>query len=118
MASHRLGKYWTAAALNRRGWSKALIKELLPEPRVIPMDGHSARVWKKETVRAAEGTARFAEQMLQNAGGPRRTGLALNQVWQTAVHEDTLSWRLAGHYHNAILHRMRRTVSLPACPMF
>ncbi len=115
MASHRLGKYWTAAALNRRGWSKALIKELLPEPRVIPMDGHSARVWKKETVRAAEGTARFAEQMLQNAGGPRRTGLALNQVWQTAVHEDTLSWRLAGHYHNAILHRMssaHKTVGL------
>ena len=106
MSGHRLGKYWTAAALYRRGWSKELTRELLPPPRVIPLHGHSARVWEKDIVRAAEDSPRFAEHMTKNASGFRRSCATLNWTWNETETDSSAPWVLAGHYHTAILARM------------
>ena len=106
MSGRRSGRYWTVAALYRRGWSKALIQELLPQPRVVPMNGHATRMWEKETVRAAEDSPRFAEQLSKSASGFRRTCAALSQAWSEAEPDGSAPWLLAEHYHNVLLNRM------------
>ena len=106
VSGRRSGRYWTVAALYRRGWSKALIQELLPQPRVVPMNGHATRMWEKETVRAAEDSPRFAEQMSKSASGFRRTCAALSQAWSEAEPDGSAPWLLAEHYHNILLNRM------------
>ena len=106
MSGRRSGRYWTVTALYRRGWSKALIQELLPQPRVVPMNGHSTRMWEKETVRAAEDSPRFAEQLSKSASGFRRTCAALSQAWSEAEPDGSAPWLLAEHYHNVLLNRM------------
>ena len=106
VSGRRSGRYWTVTALYRRGWSKALIQELLPQPRVVPINGHSTRMWEKETVRAAEDSPRFAEQMSKSASGFRRTCAALSQAWSEAEPDGSAPWLLAEHYHNVLLNRM------------
>ncbi len=106
MSGHKLGRYWTAAALYRRGWSKELARELLPQPRIVPLNGRSVRMWSKDDVRAAEDSPRFAQRMTKHARGALRSGAALAQVWNEAEKDDSPAWLLAKHYHDGLLLRL------------
>lgn len=110
------GKYWSASVLKRRGWTNELIRELLPEPRYVPSDGHFIRMWNKETVRQMECSPRFSEQNAdgKRAGGPdrapspdaKRACAALARAWDAAERDGSTAWLLAEHYHNGILARL------------
>ncbi len=50
---------WNRNELKKRGWSNALIRELLPPPRYINAHGHGVALWPREDVLAAEETERF-----------------------------------------------------------
>ena len=52
-------KKWPAAQLRRRGWTDALIKELLPAPLYVREGRWTARAWLKADVLAAERDPRF-----------------------------------------------------------
>ena len=95
MSGHKLGRYWTAAALYRRGWSKELARELLPQPRIVPLNGRSVRMWSKDDVRAAEDSPRFAQRMTKHARGALRSGAALAQAWNEAEKDDSPAWLLS-----------------------
>ena len=49
-------KKWPAAQLRRRGWTDALIKELLPAPLYVREGRWTARAWLKADVLAAAPT--------------------------------------------------------------
>ena len=70
MAGRGRGKYWSISLLKRRGWTNELVRELLPAPRWLPVEGHSVRVWAKEDVRRAEDSPQF----LQGRAGQRGSG--------------------------------------------
>ena len=112
MSGRRLGGYWPASALKRRGWTNELMRELLPKPRTVPMDGRAVRVWDERDVRAAEADPRFAEERGSVRGprppapGARNACALLDQAWGGAEEEGSASWILAGHYHRAILDRL------------
>ena len=73
MSGRSRGKYWTASLLKRRGWTNALIRELLPEPRYLPFDGRFVRAWSKEDVSRAESTPQFAQgRNRRRSGGERQ----------------------------------------------
>ena len=112
MSGRRLGGYWPASALKRRGWTNELMRELPPKPRTVPMDGRAVRVWDERDVRAAEADPRFAEERGSVRGprppapGARNACALLDQAWGGAEEEGSASWILAGHYHRAILDRL------------
>ncbi len=114
MSGRGRGKYWSASLLKRRGWTNALIDELLPKPRYLPVNGYSLRVWDKEDVYAAEGTRQFSEQRVKgglgSARGPspesRRARAELSQAWEGAERDGSDAWVLAGHYHRALLSQL------------
>ncbi len=113
MSGRNRGKYWSASLLKRRGWTNELIRALLPEPRYIPSDGYSIRVWNKEDVRLAERDPLFSNRdrdaarpsgtSRAPAADTKRACAALAQAWDAVQQEDSAAWRLAGHYHSAIL---------------
>ena len=109
------GKYWSASVLKRRGWTKELMRTLLPEPRYFRYDGRTVRMWSKEDVLLAECTAQFTDSRAHSTGesghgqGTARARDALSQAWDAAEREDSAPWLLAGHYHRAILERLSAT---------
>ena len=116
MSGRGRGKYWSATLLKRRGWTNELIRELLPKPHYIPADGYSIRVWDKDEVRAAERDPRFVpadkaanaaqtHSRAAEAGGKRARAL-LTRAWDGAERDGSAPWRLAGHYHSALLSRL------------
>ena len=72
MSGRGRGKYWSASLLKRRGWTNALIDELLPKPRYLPVNGYNLRVWDKEDVYAAEESPQFSEGRVKGRGGRTR----------------------------------------------
>ncbi len=121
MPGRNRGKYWSASLLKRRGWTNELIRELLPEPRYLPSDGRSIRVWNKEDVRRAEGSPQFSKRGADtdSSGGPskaaaipKRACAALSRAWDGAEKDSSAPWLLAGHYHRAILARLSAAAKL------
>lgn len=113
MSGRSRGKYWTASLLKRRGWTNALIRELLPEPRYLPFDGRFVRAWSKEDVSRAESTPQFAQgRNRRRSGGERQPRdveavcEALRRAWEAAETDGGTAWRLAEHYHRGILDRL------------
>ena len=116
MSGHSREKYWSAAALKRRGWTNQLIRALLPKPRYLPSGDHSVRVWDRADVRAAESSPRFTGRAVSPKSAARPSGhpapgvqqarAALAQAWEDADRDDSPAWLLAGHYHRGILARL------------
>ena len=112
MSARRLKNFWTMGHLHQRGWSNALIRELLPQPVRINMDGRVMRCWSRDDVRAAERDPRFSgqrEEQTQDrspAPGARHACRLLAQAWEDAERDDSVPWLLAGYYHSAILARL------------
>ncbi len=105
-------KYWSLAFLKQRGWTKELIRELLPQPHVFQANGFNVRAWDKELVQAAEASPEFVGGHGEIGGkrtpppgtGRARDGLA--EAWESAEIGDSAEWRLAGYYHSAVLARL------------
>ena len=110
----------TIGELKGRGWTKALIGELLPRPRYLHgRSGRTIPAWKREDVLAAEQTERFRlsaqAQRAAAADGERlgvdaalsAAGEFLRQAWDGAPPDEGASALLARKYHEAILHAIR-----------
>ena len=52
-------KNWTFGTLKSRGWTEALLKELLPPPTFHHYNGRRVRTWEKSVVLEAEAGDRF-----------------------------------------------------------
>ncbi|MCM1149735.1 MAG: helicase [Butyricicoccus sp.] len=123
MAKGGKDKYWTASELKKRGWTKALIRDLLPRANGVMRGGNYIRLWKKEEVLAAEETARFAGKEGAKAF-VRRFGPAfaasLEEAWASAPERDENAGSgvepeaeariLAGHFHGGIVQKVSGSV--------
>ncbi|WP_325199218.1 helicase-related protein [Oscillibacter sp.] len=69
MPRRRPAKNWSAATLKSRGWTNALIRELLPPPEYEVTESGRRRIWNKKLVKAAEEHPRFQAQRIE----PRKT---------------------------------------------
>lgn len=108
-------KFYTAGTLKGRGWTNALMAELLPKPRYLHFHGRSVRAWPRDIVETAEQTEAFksgaapaepgaflsAEQAVEAAGD------FLRQAWAALLETQSLPYALAEKYHEAILSQLR-----------
>ena len=103
-------KKWPAAQLRRRGWTDALIKELLPAPLYVREGRWTARAWLKADVLAAERDPRFlsrrGEAPRAVQPGVRHAARLLQEAWEGAERDGSAPWVLAGHYHGALMDRL------------
>ncbi len=116
-------KYWTLGTLKSRGWTNALIRELLPRPRYRHQDGGNVKTWQADLVLTAEQSERFqrvarsnkaAEAARAKTGataediGPALEGAAafLNAAWDAWDRPDEPAAVLARRYHEAILRQV------------
>ena len=112
MSGRAGGKYWSASALKRRGWTNELMKQLLPKPRFIVSDGHPIRMWLREDVRQGEEAPAFARHTKQAlptrtaAPGVKHARALLARAWEESERDDSAPWLLAEYYHSAILDRL------------
>ena len=117
MSNRRGGRYWSASALKRRGWTNELMRALLPKPRYLPSGSFTVRFWEREDVRAAERSPQFPgrppeeEPAPRPAGGPapagaKRAQALLSQSWDAARRDGSVPWLLAERYHSAVLDRL------------
>ncbi len=121
MSGGKSGKNWTAGTLKSRGWTDALVRELLPKPVYRHFNGRSVRTWNKDLVQEAEKDPRFIaaaeaarKQQAEDDERDRafweerlEKGLRLTEsCWQTPE-ETTDEALLAAHYHRGILTMMR-----------
>ena len=116
MSKNGRGKYWTASMLKRRGWSSDLIRELLPRPHYRMTDGHPVRFWDKEDVLEAEENPRFLSRKGEGSSsrisskaptpGVKAACAALEQAWNLEQADASPLWRLAEHYHRALVSRL------------
>ncbi len=122
MSGGKYGKNWPVGTLKSRGWTEALMKELLPKPAYRHFSGRSVRTWNKETVVEAEKSERFIaaaeaaqQQRTEEAEREKEESAALLEASLRLLEE---SWRLpedappeaallAGHYHRGILGMMK-----------
>ena len=63
MAGNNKNKYWGSGLLKSRGWTEALMAELLPQCRYMNIRGRRVRCWDKATVLEAEQTERFKRDL-------------------------------------------------------
>ena len=110
--SKNSGKYLSPGQLKSRGWTNALIAELLPRPRYWHSNGRSMARWLRDDVIQAELTAAFKER----ANGETLSGKALFQAkahtealtellqksWEQTEKGEDAAWTLAGYYHAAV----------------
>ena len=54
MSGRSGGKQWSASILRKRGWTRELMRELLPKPRYVPAGSRRVPLWDREDVQAAE----------------------------------------------------------------
>ena len=110
---------WSRSELKRRGWSNALIRELLPAPRFIRAGRHSVALWHREDVLAAEETERFrlavsavrasagmSGEKLDTSSALRAAGDFLREAWDSFVKPEGSAALLAKQYHRGILHHL------------
>ena len=50
------GKYWSVSTLAGRGWTKELIRELLPKPHLVPNHNGMIRTWAKSACQFPAGS--------------------------------------------------------------
>ncbi|MBR4692431.1 MAG: hypothetical protein IKP17_06710 [Oscillospiraceae bacterium] len=121
MSGGKSGKNWTIGTLKSRGWTDALVRELLPKPVYRHFNGRSVRTWNKELVIEAEKSQRFAEaaetakkerseaeeREKEASAALLAASLALvEECWQPGEEETDVSL-LARHYHRGILGMMK-----------
>ncbi len=112
---------WTAGTLLSRGWSRELMKELLPRPQYRRFSGRSVQCWEKETVLAAEKNEKFAavaeknrQERAQELQERKSVSTQFQQQLAAAAAFLSACWEgnclpadapgaLAGHYHRGIL---------------
>ena len=116
-------KYWTLGTLKSRGWTNALIRELLPRPRYRHQDGGNVKTWQADLVLTAEQSERFQRVVRSNKAaeaaraktgataediGPALEGAAafLNEAWDAWARPDEPAAVLARRYHEAILRQV------------
>jgi ATP-dependent RNA helicase SUPV3L1/SUV3 len=113
-------KKWPAAQLRRRGWTDALIKELLPAPLYVREGRWTARAWLKADVLAAERDPRFlsrrGEVPRAVQPGVRHAARLLQEAWEGAERDGSAPWVLAGHYHGALMDRLVSIARGPELP--
>ena len=113
-------KKWPAAQLRRRGWTDALIKELLPAPLYVREGRWTARAWLKADVLAAERDSRFLSRRgeVPRAAQPgvRHAARLLQEAWEGAERDGSAPWVLAGHYHGALMDRLVSIARGPELP--
>ena len=122
MSGGKSGKNWTAGTLKSRGWTDALVKELLPKPVYRHFNGRSVRTWNKETVLEAEKTERFLtaaeaakKQRTEDEEREKEASAALlaaslalvEECWRLPEDVQPEAALLAGHYHRGILSMMK-----------
>ena len=110
MSKYGRGNYCTPSILKRRGWTDELIRELLPRPHYRMAGGHPIRFWDKEDVYEAEKHPRFiggkGRARTPSSGptsGTRRACADLSRAWDGMGNDGSPAWRLAEHYHRAIV---------------
>ena len=99
----------TRSELRGRGWTKALIAELLPKPGYLHIGrGRSIPAWHTEDVFAAEATERF-RRAAQEQGTPVGVDEALakavsllTDAWESAALPAGTAAELARKYHEGI----------------
>ena len=107
----RNDKYYSIGTLKSRGWTNALIAELLGKPRHLHAHGRSVRSWPREEVLRAEQTEAFkAGAAAPSPGAFMDTETALQaasaffvQSWQALQPMQAPAYALAEQYHQAIL---------------
>ncbi len=114
-------KKWPAAQLRRRGWTDALIKELLPAPLYVREGRWTARAWLKADVLAAERDPRFLSRRGEVPRAVRRAVVRhaarlLQEAWEGAERDGSAPWVLAGHYHGALMDRLLSIARGPELP--
>ncbi len=113
-------KKWPAAQLRRRGWTDALIKELLPAPLYVREGRWTARAWLKADVLAAERDPRFLSRRVEAPRaaqpGVRHAARLLQEAWEGAERDGSAPWVLAGHYHGALMDRLVSIARGPELP--
>ena len=81
---------WTTGTLLSRGWSKALMRELLPKPTFRYYGGHSIQYWDKQTVLEAEKHEKFlaaAEKNRQERAEKQQHKRTQDEAWQQKIEE-------------------------------
>lgn len=124
MGGNSKSKYWPAGTLKSRGWTEALIGELLPRCRYSYFYGKRVRTWEKADVLAAERSERFmsltaarkerstTRENTRRADGETAVRNAisfLDGCWPEEGARTEPGERLAHHYHRAILKMMAGT---------
>ena len=109
------GKYWSVSTLAGRGWTKELIRELLPKPHLVPNHNGMIRTWAKEDVLVAERSQRFANRKPKAgrslpANSPPEVKFAVAafaRAWDNFSQDaPAVVSLLANYYHDAILSRL------------
>ena len=107
MPRRRPVKNWSAATLKSRGWTNALIRELLPPPVYEETESGRRRIWNKKLVKEAEEHPHFQAQRVEPRKTPARgAGNALRllaQAWEDGGLEESDAAVLAGHIHRGLL---------------
>ena len=107
------GKYLSPGQLKSRGWTNALMAELLPRPRYYYANGRSVRRWLKADVLEAEQTAAFKDRsegpqltgkaLFQARAGAERLAARLNESVAAAPFPEDAVGKLAGYYHAGVV---------------
>ncbi len=131
MAGNSKNKYWGSGTLKSRGWTEALIAELLPECRYMNFRGRRVRSWEKSAVQMAEQTERFkrdlrlrreveAEQAKKEYADAESAVKAAVEFLESCrpAPESGAGWgeMLAVHYHRAIVKAMPTCVWADGIP--
>ncbi|MBD5160953.1 MAG: helicase [Oscillibacter sp.] len=111
MSGRSGGKQWSAPTLMQRGWTRELMRELLPKPRYVPAGSRRVPLWDRDDVCAAENSPRFLYRDAEEGADAPLPGMelsraALTSAWDAAERDESPPWLLAGHYHRAILQRL------------
>lgn len=107
MPRRRPAKNWSAATLKSRGWTNALIRELLPPPEYEETEHGRRRIWNKKLVKAAEEHPRFEAQRVEPRKTPARgagnAGRLLAQAWEEREETPSDAALLASFMHQGLL---------------
>lgn len=121
MAGNNKNKYWGSGLLKSRGWTEALIAELLPKCSYMNFRGKRVRCWIKSDVLAAEQTERFRrdlrlrrevekqqqEQSFADANAAVKAAVEFLDSCRPVPGDDAVPGEiLACHYHSAITKMM------------
>ena len=111
-------KYFSFSELRGRGWTRELVKALLPPPLVRRVRGRAVLLWEKSDALRAEETEAFisaaevsrrSQPAQQSSAG--RFASDLKAAWDAAEKDSSPGCVLAGLYHRAIMGRLSASPS-------